>query len=440
MQTFLAFLLLAMWPFSNEKIADRISEVHSQAKNYYVTHPDSTIILLQIALEESKEANYNYGEAKSNFILGSLMDREGNTDQAVSYLLDALTVFIGMNDQKSLADQAKVCLLLGVIYRQHYRINEAIDFYDKGMTFALEASDQKTFIQLLHNKAIILRKIGEAEKAKQLLISKFEMIEANDKEQQLKTYNELGLVYHELNVFDSARSFYQQMIDLETGSVASRFRGQAYHNLANLFQQQKDYVEAWRNYEKALAEKEPLGNAKDLFITYQDMANLALIQGNSNLALSYAEKATPLMPELPETSEYFDQFKLLAQCFESVDIDKSYAYISMYGEKYEAFEKVQKDLIEKGQGYKMDLITANYFNKQRQDQQQAKLYWTLASALIFLFLGGFVSRKLWKIYRYKSPEVALSTIKNQNEMIFLMDMFRSEKEELRNVVKQIKKK
>lgn len=236
--------------------------------------------------------------------------------------------------------------------------------------------------------------MGNLTKSKELLLQKLEMIEEDNHKEKQYTYNQLGLVHHELKSFDQALSYFQQMIDLETDAKPSRFRGQAYHNMANIYQEQKHYEQAWDYYEKALKEKGPIGREKDLLITYKDMAFHTLIHDQINLD---------------------------------------------YSEQYKALDSIQKDLIAQGKGYKMDLITTNYFNEQREKEHQQKFYLTLFSGLIFLWLAGFVSVRLWRIYRFESPEIALSTIKNPKELIYLFDRNRKEKEELKNTLKQYEK-
>ena len=440
MNPILAILLFSFWPFSNDEIKEEVSSIHNQTKAIFKFDPDSAIALVQTALEQSKETNYRYGEAKSYAMLGSIADRQNRTDSAVNYFFDALSKYIGMDDQKSLIDQANVCLTLGAIYYHHHRIQEAINFYEQGAEFALEAMNNKVLAKLVHNIAVAYRKRGELDKANELLLRKLEMIESDNHTERSYTYNELGLTYQESGDYEQAISYYNQVMVLETNPEPVQIRGQAYHNLANTYQQQKDYTKAWDYFNKALTELEPLHHAKDLFITYQDMADLALVEEKKDMALYYAQKATPLLSQVPETPKYFDQYKLLSRCIRETNPKQALVYSDLYGEKHEAFDQVQKHLIEKGEGYKIDLITTNYFNRQREKEQKIRFYLTLFSGLAFFLIAGYMSFKLWRIYRYESPEAALSMIKNPKELIYLFDLFRKEKDELKKTLKQQKHK
>lgn len=440
MQTVLTIFLFLSWPFSDmEKATPEIVEIHHQIKSYSSSNLDSAAILVDLALVKSEELEDAFGHAQSQFIAGYITNRQGNTNQAVIHYLDALKGFMPIESTKALSFQANICLSIGKIYRQHYRINEAIDFYDKGMEYALEALDQKAFVKLLHNKAVAYRKVGKLNKAKDLLYQKLEIIIDSDKSEELYTYNQLGLVYRDLKSFEMALSYYHKIIDLDTGTQASLHRGQAYHNMAITHQQQEDYTKAWSFFNKALTELEPLNKAKDLFITYQDMASLALLQDRRSLAFSFANKATALLSKVPKTPMYYDQYHLLSNCIGESNPRQALVYSNQYFTESQIFNALQEELIAQGEGYKMDLITTNYFNEQREKEQESRFYLALFIGLILLLLSTFVSTRLWKIYRYKSPEVALSMIKNPKEMIYLLDLFRNEKEELKRMRKQDEK-
>ncbi|WP_422358686.1 hypothetical protein [Reichenbachiella sp.] len=60
----------------------------------------------------------------------------------------------------------------------------------------------------------------------------------------------------------------------------------------------------------------------------------------------------------------------------------------------------------------------------------------MAFIMTFIFVSGVLSVRLWKIYHYKSAEKGLALIKNSNEMVYLLDMFRKEKEEMKKSMDQ----
>lgn len=414
-----------------------INELHHQVRDYYETNVDSAIVVATQAVKRAGELGDSFGEAKSLALLANAFDLKGNTNKSVSSFLESLKQFGTIDGNASLSLRANICLSLGRIYRIHYRVNEAIEFYEKGLMYAVEATDQEVFVQLLHNQALAYRKLGEFSKAKDLLEQKLGLIVEGDQTELLYTYNQLGLIYRDMEEYQIANLYYDSIVRLESEKQQSKHRGWAHHNKGNIYARQKDYDQAWAHYHMALNENKELRNVEDLFNTYQKMAELALLQGNSELAWSYAQKSTPLMDMIPRTPDYYGHYGLLSKCVRERDPVLALEYADLLQEENASFIALQKELIAMGDGYKMDLITTNYFNKQRQQQQMIRMYWMVGCGLFFLLVAAYFSYKVWRIYSYTSPSASLEMIKDRREFIYLFDLFRQERLERKKTVDQI---
>lgn len=437
MNTLLVTLILSFWPF-NEKIEDQVKKYHQEARHQSQKNIDSSYHILEEALRFSMESNYKFGIGKSHALLGSLRNIEGETSKATNHFLDALKVLSNEKDGKGLSLQANICLSLGKIYQLHHRLNEAIDFYDKGLEYSIDALDQGTYVNLLHNQAVVYRKVGDPKKSVEILSKKLDFVRQDNQTQQMIAYNQLGLANRDLGNNEAALEKFEKVLSMDTLNSSSRHRGQALHNMANIYLQQQNFVKAWSCFNQASDELESSVSPLDLFVTYQDMAHLALLQENYELALSYAEKATPLLTSAPKTPEYYDQYQLLSRCIRVFDPLKALAYADLHDQENATFIALQNELIALGEGYKMDLITTNYFNDQRQLQQKIRLYWTVSCGLIFFLVAGYLSIRVWRIYHYVSPKSSIDMIKNRNEFVYLFDLLRKEREETRITLRQLK--
>lgn len=435
-----AILLFFSWPFSfDQEAIQEINAIKEQMKGYYNTNLDSAAILAETILIKSQKANYELGKAKGEFALAHIAYKRGKISVAIPHFLKALEIYKPLKSNDSLTDQANIYIMLGVIFRRHQSFQEALSFYDLGIKAAIAANNKSALRSLLYNKSIAYRRKGNFAGAIQTLIESVDLIPKDNHIITQKTYNQFGLIYAELGEHDEARKWYNKMIELESKNSSPRYyRGQAYHNMALSYNNQEDYVMAWKYYILAKEEKKLLGNPEKLFITYQNMAELALADRKSELAIDYANKALALIDQVPNTPEYYKIFKFLAQCESAHNPTLAITYANQFIASSEAFNNRQKELLDNGDRYKVQLIASNYFSQVKREKERLKVAWTMSCAAAFIFLAVILSIKLYRIYNYRSPELALSHIKNQNEMIYLLDMFRKEKEEMKNTLRQRK--
>lgn len=408
--------VFSIWPFASAQIKEEIETFHNDAKSHIKTDRDSAIALVQLALTKSEEASYSIGIAKSHAMLASAANKNEKSALATTHFLKALQVYETLDDPESKAVQAKICLTMGKIFWQHHKYQSAIDFYEQGVGLSLSGNNHQLLVKLLHNAAVAYRSANDFGSAIKTLTSKLEYINPKNTDEKLHTYNELGLSYQCMKEYQKAQYWFQKMISEETKTQPSFFRGQAWHNLANIYKEKGNYPEAQRYFERALSEREAVQDVDELFITYQDMASLALLENQPERALTYASKATPLLELVPNTPKYFDQYKLLASCYETLDVEKSQIYFKTYGKKHEEFDEIQEDLIAQIEGYKLDLVLANHEKQLLQSAQQKKLTYTVIMLLILCLVTYVYMDYRKRRYRLKLIDHVNFFI-NNNELI-----------------------
>lgn len=422
---------------SKNNVIQEITAIKEQMKMYYNTDLDSAALLAQMILSKSKEANYSLGQAKGEFAIGYVTYRRGYLGKSIPHFLEALNLYLPIETRESLIDQANICITLGQIYWYHHSYDEAIGFYDQGIGLAQKTNDHETVVKLIQGKAMSLRRIGKMTESTDLLIQLLEIIPESSNEARHKVYNQLGLIYNDLQEYDKARKWFNKMIQLDS-DVPTLYKGRAFHNIASSYKEQLNYKKAGAFYEKSIKAFEGLGKPRDFFLAYRDLAELALIENDIELSRIYSEKARLLLDKVPQTPEHYDLYQILSKCLQYSQPEEAFKYRDQYVSENRAFLERQKETIAAGEKYKVQLITSNYFNKVKRQKDRLKFAWTMSCAAVFVFLALVLSFKLHRIYNYKSPELALSHIKNQNEMIYLLDLFRKEKEEMKNTLRQKK--
>lgn len=399
MNLILTVLLLIPSLFDSDKEAIKeIDSIFRHATVHYNNlNLDSTRTLIQKAHLESRQIGYTYGEGRSLVFLGAIADVEGRSDKAVSYLLDALDRFRLVGSNKALFYQAEICATLGKIFRQHNDILSAIDFYQQGIGFAVATNNTITLRKLLYNQSIAYRRHGDPMKAMDVLSQSMDFIPKGDATIKQRTYNQLGLIYYEQEEYDKAREWYNKMIRLDSAkSQPQYYRGQAYHNVALTYQRENDTFNTWKYYQLAIKEKEPLGNAEKIFLTYRDMAELALLEGQIKDALNYAHKALVLIDQVPKTPENYNLYLILSECTEESDPAKALTYTKQYISEMESFHARQKKLLDEAKQYKVRLAALSYEKEALTEKYDRNVF---IGTIILSLSGIFMAIGVFKMFQ-----------------------------------------
>lgn len=411
MKTVLA-LIISLWPCSDDKQKQTVIDLQDQAKFYFNTDLDTAAWFADEAYALANDINYLPGQARGQFVRAIIAKAKGDAREAISLFLDALYIYSIVDDPKYASNQAKIYTTLGKLCRQHNRYQEAIDYYNRGIKLARLADDRETWFKLLQNTAVAYRWAGEYKIALDLLKQKMALHEiAIDNEklrtfnnnERLRTFNTIGGIYYLQQKYDSAEVWFNKILAADSHPSFRHFRVQAYHNLANVHKDEKNYEMAWSYFELALEANKSLGNAKNSFITYQDMAELALMENDPELALTFAQKATPLMEKLPEIREYYDHYQLLARCVQHQNPELALAYHEQYIEIDKKFDLQQQELTAQAEAYKVDLILASHEKRlsdqaQKQKQIATIIYMGLGALLSCLLIYAYMERKKRQLY------------------------------------------
>ncbi len=373
MKLLFALLLIFSINLNNHSTnTESVDDLLQLAKHHASVNPDSAVIYAEMSLRKSIHLEYQYGEARSHFIMGYVADELGEIDKAVPELLIALEKYDALDTKKSLIDRANICVTLGKIYRQHFKNKTAIEFYERGRNYAEKTDNNKVLLKLLNNQAIAHRHNKEFKAAVDLLKYKLSITPISNERELNKAYNQLGLINRDLKNYEESREWYTKMIKLEEGKVKSRYRAQAYHNIANTFFDQKAYGQSERYFLNALTEKQRMNRPKDLFITYIGISELNLVLGKSKQAESYGLKALALYEKVDKTPDYFNVYHILSRSVRGYDESKALVYSDNYIAENEIYSLRQNEIIQNAEQYKIDLIASEFFTSVKERAVKAK--------------------------------------------------------------------
>ena len=257
---------------------------------------------------------------------GALLDR--NDSSAVDYLRRA--VMLGSQERDPVIEMRAHHLLYRHL-KNVGRFDDAIMEMDNAITQARVFKDRKAEKQYLYTKARSLRKNGQAQRSIEPYKSALDLMkELEDSLYLAKTYNELGISYKNLALYDSAKTYYKLcLVTSQAINDSSRYAN-ALNNLGNVVKNQGFLDTALHYYFQALEMHRAL---KDTFMLTNVLNNIGVVNGKigaNDLALEYYHECLRLRNLVHDTFKAVSVLSNIAEVFEVTDrMDSAYYYANL---------------------------------------------------------------------------------------------------------------
>lgn len=310
--------------------------------------------------------------------------------------LDHFSLALKQSGDATYQDKAYYCFGVGKSLRSLNRHSEAIDY----LLQAVEINDQLRNHDALADDymeiGIIYRKAGSNEESIKMF-EKVLSIAPLTRKKNLhisKAYNSIGNVYLAEQDYNNAERYFLKSLKYQNKEAQLWV---TYNNLGKVYNAKEEYEKAWNCFKQSLAYNSEKGEMNELAITNTALKKTFEKLNQPDSLLYYTMKINDMALPIMETKSWLK------------DEDEKIALLTKY-QKYEQ-EKAERE-------------------------QYAKTSWLMAFIMTFIFVSGVLSMRLWKIYNYKSAQKGHALIKNSNEMVYLLDMFKKEKEEMKKVMDQ----
>jgi len=190
--------------------------------------------------------------------IGFVYDDMGDYEKALEYYEKALKIDLQLEDDSYIC---RATNNLGVTYRKKALSSNSIEEFEKAikhfntsLSLATKIKDIEIEIQALNNLGTAFTDQGKFSKA--LVNFKMALKKAeknNDKEAVGHILNNIGIVYYNQGDFEKSTEYYQEAIDLANKlKEGSKILWEAYLEIANAYNEQKEYQNALENYQKSI--------------------------------------------------------------------------------------------------------------------------------------------------------------------------------------------
>ncbi|MEO9805942.1 MAG: tetratricopeptide repeat protein [Reichenbachiella sp.] len=395
-----------------------------------------------------KNEQYDQAIAKLDIIL------DGNNDSAIAIKALYLRGFsYYLQDKNKLAYQD---YLEGIEIAESFgqvnvisKLNNEIglifleaELYEQSLSHFLLALDQSGETTL-QNKGHYNYNIGRSLRRLNRLDEGIEyFLTAIDINEQLRNYDALSNIYIEIGLLQQkvgnhslALEHFQEIIKIsQLSKNPNLFKWKAYNNIGNIYQLAGDFLQAESYFNKSL---EYENDDSQLSVTYNNLGKICNKKGEYKKAWQYFKKSLAYNSKNVEINELGITNNALRKTFEKLNqTDSLLDYTMLINDM--ALSAVETRTWLEDEDEKIALLTKyqDYVREKAEKDQYAKTSWLMAFIMTFIFVSGVLSMRLWKIYNYKSTEKGHALIKNSNEMVYLLDMFKNEKEEMKKVMDQ----
>lgn len=211
---------------------------------------------------------------------------------------------------------------------------KAIEYYLQSLQAARVIHAPEYEIAALSDLAIAYFAIREPEKAKEFYLQCAHMSESDGKIPSLiNTYNNLAVIYTQLNQYDSSYLLLQKAVQLgrpleRQGRISL---ASTYNNLGNLYFKEKKYDKALPYFKRNLAKHTHDNDLNGLWTARLNLADIYIEKHQFDSAAKYAQSAIELAQRLESKSKEADSYSILAKLNKyQGKYNKAYKYLKQW--------------------------------------------------------------------------------------------------------------
>ncbi len=359
---------------------------------------DSCMLRVEYAVEQAEEINYPYGMAYALYLKSYILHEQNDLGKAFLTNLKALNILSDLQDERSSDTQVRLYLESGEILEKHFKYEDAIRYYKRGLEIAEQHDFSRLIMRTSYSLGLSYYLMEDWNNARKFINKSFILAEDLKHEAvAADALNLMGLVFKSSGQPDSAKHFYQKMLEdrYDDAYNRSKYKGRAYHNLANLYAQTGNNASALLAFAKALEYKMATQDMSQVFITEKDLAELHYTLGEYEKASEMIRSCMTKYQNMwidPEHYAVFDLARKIAAASQNHELTKYYT--NRYVEENEKFLERQAELIEMRDQFKMEILEASFASEQERNMRISNLHKVIVSLLVLsLVVVSYVKLK-----------------------------------------------
>lgn len=404
----------------------RIALYTKLAKEYWVTHPDSSYAYIKKRIDLATLTQNDYEMAKGNESLGVWLTSNGEYSKAIPFFNIALNKFSEIND---ITNVAYVYSSLGYAHLSAYETNIAISYYIKSLNLFNDLENEIGISEVYNEIGNLFYTQKNYVDAKcyfeDALVLKEKL---KDSVGMSTVYTNLGNVVSEQNEFELGLDYYFKSILINEKLNDDIGLAINYNNIGDSYIRMHEFDTALIYLQRA---QEVNNNSSNPDIDLEAIINMTigesyLLDGKYHLAIKFLDKSVAISESINNLEYLMENYKFLSQSYSKL---KEFEKATNYFEKY---DEIKLKLEEIGNERKRSLFNTiseleeSYFTIDHLSAENELVYSRFsferkiryALIVIVLIIGGFL---VLLIYQQSSKKRAYKLLTYKNYLIEKMN-------------------
>jgi signal transduction histidine kinase len=371
---------------------------------YLKIHLDSALVFSEKAYQLAKTLGQDSLIAKSAYRKSEVFLRKNKFPMSLEFAELALEKYTTISDTIGVI---KALNMLGGIWLSRLNYPQAAKYFYQSLKLADRIGDKRSRAAINANLSFIEKENGNTGKAIAMLQEARDIVtELKDTRLLMTILNSLANLYDELKDCRKSIATRQALIKLSQAQKDKRMEAIATGNLAISYECDQQYDKIPETCEQAILLKKEAGLEVNISVEYIHLGDYYARAGNSNLALSYYQKAVGLLSAHNLLGDLADAHQKMSSLYEkrkeyaaSLDHFKTYNLLKdsvLSLESLERIEEIKQQYETEAKEQQNALLT----ERNRELKSEQKIW--LAVTLLFFSLLAILSWFYWQIRRQKT--------------------------------------
>lgn len=288
-------------------------------------------------ISRSKTVGYARGIGRGLNLKGSCFWLQGEYDDGLAILKDALSIAERINDKRL---EARVLHNFGNIYRDMGDFANAVTHFERALTINEEIGDEFSLSVILTSISNLLYDLNDYDSALEYALKCLPIFEReHNRGSLINIYNTLGNIYFKKEQYGEALQYFQENLKHSEPETAAYVMAES--GLGKVYYKMQDFGNSSKYLTDALREAQLLGNVEVQIICHFYLGRLYMDDGNYRQALHSLNAAYSLADEYMRRHDLVSVHEMLSVLYDKMgDIPNAFHHLKSYEKlKEEIFQQ-----------------------------------------------------------------------------------------------------